>query len=526
MAKSVVIAGGGTSGWMTAAYLKKALPSLDITLVESAHLKTIGVGEATFSTIKLFFDFLGLDERDWMPSCNATYKLAIRFVDWRGDGGLFYHPFQRLEVVDGFNLGEWWLKLKREEEPFDAACFTTPALCETQRSPRFLDGRVFDDQVQSLYGADHRERRNVLADHRVQYPYAYHFDAALLADFLMGWATRRGVRQVVDDVVAVQVGEDGTLAGLTTRDHGVLQGDLYIDCTGFRGLLINQALGEPFVPFGASLLCDRAVALQVPRDIRRRGLNPYTTATALDAGWVWNIPLYGRDGTGYVYASAFCTPEEAERALRQHLGPVADGLPANHIRMRIGRSRRSWVGNCVAIGLASGFVEPLESTGIFFIQNGIEELVQHFPATGDDPEAAASYNRAVAACIDGVRDFLVLHYRASDRADNAFWQATKQVPVSDDLAERLALWRRRLPNARTINPSFHGFEAYSYAVMLLGLNDPPATSHPALDHLDPARALRAFQALRERATRLVAELPSQLEYLSHVRAEMGAAIAA
>ena len=522
MAKKVVIVGGGTAGWMTASHLKKALPGIDITLIESSNIKTVGVGEATFSTVKLFFDFLGLDESEWMPSCNGSYKLAIKFVNWRAAGGHFYHPFQRYEVIDGFNMGEWWLKLKRHEEPFDYSCFLIPGMCDTQRSPRFLDGTVFDDKVQEYFTVELRGKKNILAEHKVQYPYAYHFDAGLLAAFLKDYATQRGVRQVVDDVAEVKLREDGSIDHLVTREHGTLEGDLYVDCTGFRGLLINQTLGEPFQSFSESLLCDRAIAMQVPRDIAVHGINPFTTATALSAGWVWNIPLYGRIGTGYVYSSKFITPEAAEAEFRAHLGPSAEGVRASHITMRIGRNRNSWVKNCVAIGLASGFVEPLESTGIFFIQHGIEELVNHFPGHGFDESTMRSYNRVVGDCIDGVRDFLILHYRASDRTDTDFWKATKSLKLPDELAERFALWRTRLPNARNINPRYHGFESYSYSVMLLGLNYQPMASLPALDHIEPERAQLAFRLQREKAERLVATLPSQLEYLSHVRRKTGA----
>ncbi len=521
VAKTVLIVGGGTAGWMTASHLKRSLPGVDVTLVESAHVKTVGVGEATFSTIKLFFDFLGLDESEWMPSCSASYKLAIKFVDWGAERGHFFHPFQRYEVVDGFNLGEWWLKLKRQEEPFDSSCFLVPALCAAQRSPRFLDGRVFDEKVQDYFTVDLRGKKNILAEHKVQYPYAYHFDAGLLAEFLKGYARKRGVTQIVDDVADVVLGEDGGIDHLVTREHGALKADLYVDCTGFRGLLINQALGEPFLSFGESLLCNRAIAMQVPQDVEVHGINPYTTATALGAGWVWNIPLYARIGTGYVYSSRFLSEEMAEREFRRHLGPAADGVRASHIAMRIGRCRSSWVKNCVAIGLSSGFVEPLESTGIFFIQHGIEELVNHFPGAVCDEETIKSYNRVVGDCIDGVRDFLILHYRTTDRADTEFWRATKSVQVSADLKDRLELWKKRLPNPRNINPNFHGFEAYSYSVMLLGLNYRPQTSLPALDHLEQEKALHAFRLLREKAQSLVSTLPSQLEYLTHVRSKAG-----
>ncbi|HET9225547.1 MAG TPA: tryptophan halogenase family protein [Thermoanaerobaculia bacterium] len=519
MAKSVVIVGGGSSGWMTASYLKKALKGVDITLVEAPHIKTIGVGEATFSTIKLFFDYLGLEEHEWMPACNGAYKLAIKFANWTKAGGYFYHPFQRYEMLDGYNMAEWWLKLKRGEEAFDRSCFTIPAICDAKRSPRFLDGRVFDDKVQDYFANGERVPNAFLSEHSVQYPYAYHFDAGLLADYLEGYATQRGVTKVEDEVIQVALREDGGISHIVTKQHGPIAADLFVDCTGFRGLLINQALDEPFISFTDSLPNDSAVALQVPVDIRANGMEPYTTATAKSAGWIWNIPLYGRIGTGYVYCSQFLSKEEAEAELRRHIGPAADNCRANHIKMRIGRNRNSWVKNCVAIGLSSGFVEPLESTGIFFIQHGIEELVHHFPHGEIDESVVRSYNRGVAEAIDGVREFLTLHYAASDRDDTPYWRWVRNLQLPESLRERMELWKRRLPNAKNVNPSYHGFESYSYSVMLLGLGHQPDNHHPALDHLDERAALATFRSIREKSERLVATLPSQYEYLTHVRTQ-------
>lgn len=522
MAMKVVIVGGGSSGWMTASYLSRALTGLEIVLVESPAVPIIGVGEATFSMMKLFFDFLGLEESDWMPACNASYKMGIKFVDWKGDGTHFYHPFQRYEVVDGYNLGEWWLHLKQREEPFDEACFVTPALCEAHRSPRFLDGTVYDETVRDPFGrtvADVKSNK-MLAHHRFQIPFAYHFDAALMARFMRDYGVARGVRQVLDNVDEVVLREDGAIAAVRTSQHGLLTGDLFIDCTGFRGLLINQALQEPFVSFAGELLCDRAVALRVPlSSAAQREMEPFTTARAMPAGWMWTIPLYGRTGTGHVYCSAFMEPDEAERQLREQVGPAARDLEPNHIRMRLGRCRDSWVKNCIAIGLASAFVEPLESTGIFFIQHGIEALVRHFPGDRIDPETVRSYNRQVAACVDGIRDFLVVHYYASSRVDTDFWRATKEIKLPDSLAERFPIWARRLPDERNINPYFHGFDSYSYSVMVLGMNDRVPPSLPVLRHIDPARALETFREVRSRAEALRAALPSLYEYLTHMRRE-------
>jgi hypothetical protein len=316
----------------------------------------------------------------------------------------------------------------------------------------------------------------------------------------------------------VPLREDGSIAAIRTKEHGLIEADLFVDCTGFRGLLINKTLGEPFISFNDTLLNDRAIAIQVPRDIEKDGIKPYTTAHAHNAGWSWNIPLYGRDGTGYVYSSKFIDENEAEREFREFLGPAAKDCSANHVKMRIGRCRNSWVKNCVAIGLASGFVEPLESTGIFFIQHGIEELVENFPRDKAlDENLIASFNAATAECIDGVREFLNIHYFASNRADTPFWKATKEIVLPDPLRERLRIWKSRLPNPRSINRGYHGFEAYSWAVMLLGLKYEPQSSLPILDHLDVSRAEAMFEAIKRRANQLLETLPSQFEYLTHMR---------
>jgi 2-polyprenyl-6-methoxyphenol hydroxylase-like FAD-dependent oxidoreductase len=517
MIKNVVVAGGGTAGWMTASYLRKSLgDTVSITVVESAAISTIGVGEATFSTIRHFFSYLGLAEQDWMPACNATYKLGIRFRNWRGPGHDFYHPFERPAVLDGYSLTEWWLRC-RPSDRFDRDCFVMANLCDDMRSPKTLNDDLFESSGDALAVGE----RTTLAQQDTQYPYAYHFDASLLADYLMKMATGQGVTRVVDSIVECRRDERG-IAGLITKEHGVIEGDLYVDCTGFRGLLINQALEEPFISFHEMLPNDRAVALRVPVDIERDGIAPYTTAAAQDAGWMWTIPLFGRNGMGYVYASDYCTPEEAERTLREAAGPAAVDLPANHIRMRIGRSRNSWVGNCVAIGLASGFVEPLESTGIFFIQHGLEQLVKHFPGAAPEPRLVHNYNQMVARCIDGICEFLSLHYYAAARTDNPYWKATKERELPGEMAERVRLWETKLPDSESIYPYYHGFEPYSYMAMILGLGGIPVRQRPVLDRLDPRRAEQAFARVQERARRHIAELPSQHDYFAHLRREVGA----
>ncbi|MFG2168867.1 tryptophan halogenase family protein [Micromonospora chersina] len=513
MVNNVVIVGGGTAGWMSATYLKAAFGDrLDVTLVESSRIPTIGVGEATFSTIRHFFGYLGLAESEWMPRCNASYKLAIRFENWRRPGHHFYHPFERLQRAGGFSLADWWLQLGGAQR-FDEECFVTTALCEAQRSPRYLDGTLYDldDSGESAAGT-------TLTEQVTQFPYAYHFDAALLARYLTEVGVGQGVRHVLDDVVGVNRDDRGWITDVTTREHGPVTGDLFIDCSGFRALLINQTLGETFESWSDVLPNDRAVALRVPTDVDEVGIRPYTTATAMDAGWIWRIPLYGRDGMGYVYAEEFCTPEQAERTLRAFIGPAAAETEANHLRIRVGRNRNSWVNNCVAIGLSSGFVEPLESTGIFFIQNGIEQLVKHFPRFGSadcDDRLRIAYNRQVGRCMDGVREFLTLHYRGASRDDTPYWKAARQRGDAA-LIERMDVWERMLPSWENIWPHYHGFEPYSWIAMLLGLGRVRTPPRPALALLDATEARQKLAALQSRAKRLVAELPSHREYLARL----------
>ncbi|MGH3379753.1 MAG: tryptophan halogenase family protein [Actinoallomurus sp.] len=514
MLDSVVIVGGGTAGWMTANYLKATFGDrLAVTLVESERVGRVGVGEATFSTVRHFFEYLGLQETEWMPRCNATYKLAIRFENWRRKGHYFYHPFERLRVVDGFSLADWWLAGASDKGEFDERCFVIPAMCEAQRSPKHFDGELFE---RALKGGDGHQGRSTLTEQDTQFPYAFHFDADLLAGFLAERGVAHGVRRIIDDVVDIGRDERGWIGHVRTKESGDLTGDLYIDCTGFRAMMISKVLDEPFISYQDYLPNNRAVALRVPSDAERDGIRPYTTATAMDAGWIWRIPLFERNGLGYVYSDEFCEPEEAERTLREHVGPAAEGLSANHIRMRIGRHRNSWVGNCVGIGLASGFVEPLESTGIFFIQHGVEELVKHFPDERWDPGLREAYNKRVGRCLDGVSELLTLHYRCASRSDTPYWKAAKDRAVPEGMEERLRVWQARLPDSQSIYPHYHGFEPYSYTAMLLGLGRPPGAARPALRGMDAVRARQEFVTVGEQRKQLVTALPGHYDYFAQL----------
>ncbi|MGP4998896.1 tryptophan halogenase family protein [Corynebacterium variabile] len=505
---SVLIVGGGTAGWMTAAYLSKTLPNVDITLVESPTTGKIGVGEATFSTIRHFFDYLELDEREWLPKCSGSYKLGIKFQNWSGDGSYFYHPFERWPQTQGFSLPEWWLAGDKGK-PFDQATFKTPTLADAQRSPRDFSGNMRGASVSEDLG------QSTLQDQSEQFPYAYHFDADRVAQFLGQYAMDRGVTHIVDNVTSVD-SEGENITQVHTEEHGALQADLYVDCTGFRGLLIGKELDEEFISFSDDLPNNRAVALRVPRtDVTE--MEPYTTATTMDAGWRWTIPLFERNGYGYVYCDEYITPEQAEKELRESIPHDTSGCEANHIRMRIGRRQRSWVGNCVAIGLSSAFVEPLESTGIFFIQHGIEELVRFFPGQGDNTWQRDEYNRRVNGVVEGVKNFLVLHFVGARRNDTDYWKSMKDRQVPAELDRILTYAKSGLLDERTIYPDFHGFESYSWNTMILGLTGEPTAPRPAVALSYPNEHVDAtFDRVSREAHNAVEQLPSCYEYLQHL----------
>jgi 2-polyprenyl-6-methoxyphenol hydroxylase-like FAD-dependent oxidoreductase len=498
--EKIVIVGGGTAGWLAAAYLTWGLQArCRITLIEAADLGTIGVGEATVPTLRNTLKFIGVDEADWMHRCNGTFKLAIKFVHWSdtGESDVFWHPFGGASVpsVNGLHLSHYWLKRHLEQndhQPFDESCFSSVGLCEHFKSPKRGTEEPYVGQVD----------------------YAYHLDATLLADYLKLWSTALGVRQMLDKVLDVELDERGYIAGVRTEKNGSISGDLLIDCTGFRGLLINQAMKEPFISFSDCLYCDRAIAMRIPASESAGGIEPYTTATALRAGWVWNIPLSQRVGTGYVYSSDFVSSDLAEQEFRSFLGRRAADANALHIKMRVGRTRNPWVKNCVNIGLSSGFIEPLESTGIYLIEMGLYNLLHYFPDTSFAPDVVDNYNRVMRHHYEHVRDFIVLHYCTTRREDTPFWKANRNhSAIPESLKEKLRFWRNMLPvQEYPFNPGL--FTDTSYVCVLAGMGCLPHRSLPILQYGDVAQADGEFSSIAERAARLVGELPDHREFLA------------
>ncbi|MCG8443001.1 MAG: tryptophan 7-halogenase, partial [Caulobacterales bacterium] len=349
----------------------------------------IGVGEATVPSLRDTMRTIGVEERDFMRAGEATFKQAIKFVNWLdGRGEHYYHPFDRRPAGRLDRAGLKWLTSDRST-PFASTVSVQPWLCDDGRTPKPAGARDYDGPLS----------------------YAYHVDAEKLADYLCALATGRGVAHVQDFVTDVDMSENGRIAAVRTRGGARLEADFFIDCTGFRALLIGEALGVGHVDYSPWLLCDRAVAMRVPYETRFTGARPpYTLSTAQSAGWVWDIALASRRGVGYVYSSAFLDDDAAEAELRAYEGAHADDVSVRRLKFRVGRRAAPWTANCVAIGLSSGFIEPLESTGLFLVELAAATLCEYFPLGGDMAPLAARYNRIIQERYEEILDFIVLHY--------------------------------------------------------------------------------------------------------------------
>jgi tryptophan halogenase len=518
--KKVVILGGGTAGWMAASYLGKALQgTASITVLEAPGVPRIGVGEATIPNLQTaFFDFLGIPEDTWMRECNAAFKTGIKFVNWRTEGtpspnprvvdgtpDAFYHIFGVLPTHDQIPLSHYWFhnhRTGKTRETFVNSCFPEALAVDALRAPRFGDDRPATR-------------------------YAWHFDANLVADFLRRFATgKQGVVHVADTMTEPIVDERGFVTALRTQGGQRLDGDLFIDCSGFRGLLINKAMGEPFVDMGDHLLCDSAIATNVPHDDDTDGIEPFTSSIAMDAGWTWKIPLLGRFGTGYVYSSEFSDPEQATADLCALWGLDPESQPVSKIRFRVGRNRRAWVRNVVSVGLSSCFVEPLESTGIYFITGSLYQLVRNFPDLRFDPVQIERFNTEIRTMFDDTRDFLQAHFHFSPRMDTEFWRANKKLRLSDQIKQKVADYRAGLiVNQPPVDEAayYSNFEAEfrnfwtndNYYCVLSGLGVLPDRPLPLLAHRPEsiAGAAGRFDAVARQQAALLAELPANNAYL-------------
>ncbi|HSR65292.1 MAG TPA: tryptophan halogenase family protein, partial [Xanthomonadaceae bacterium] len=483
--RKVLIVGGGTAGWMAAAYLSQALGGLvPIELVESEEIGTIGVGESTIPPILNFNRALGIDEDEFVRATQATFKLGIEFRHWGAIGERYLHGFGTLGRNTGLvDFHQYWLRM-------------------------FQAGKVerLDDYSLNLLAIE----RNKFMRGTSQIPnsplqdlgHAFQFDASLYARFLRGYSERHGVRRIEGRIVSVQQDpESGFVTSVTLAGDRVVEADLFVDCSGFRGLLIEQSLHAGFEDWRHWLPCDRALA--VPSAAAGR-LTPYTRATAHAAGWQWRIPLQHRVGNGHVYCSDFISDDEATAVLLANLDgePLADPRP---LRFAAGRRRRLWEKNVVAIGLSGGFIEPLESTSIHLIQKGIARLAMLFPDRNFDAANAEEFNRQSIAEYEHVRDFVILHYHATRRDDAPFWDRVRTMPVPDSLRQRIELFRA---NGRVHREPSELFAETSWIEVMLGQGILPRGHHPLADGKPEARVLDMLADVKRVMHGVVELMPS------------------
>jgi tryptophan halogenase len=430
--KRVLIVGGGSAGWTAAAYLNAVLNVGDqkvaeISLVESPDVPRIGVGEATIPNINQTLAAIGIDELEFMKAVDGTFKQSIRYVNWVEDNGDFYHhPFSRYAPGPIDDAGRRWL-MSDQSVPFMNTISAQPVLCEMGLAPKMSEK----------------------VDPGIPVSYAFHMDALKFADYLHAFAKARGVTDYLDHVTGVDMHENGTIAAVQTESGKRLEADLFIDCTGFSAQLIGKKLGVGFTDCSRWLLCDRAVTINVPHDHYYPGyVRPYTSATALSAGWVWEIPLQTRRSLGYVHSSAFIDADDAEKELRAFEGDHAKSLPSNVVDFMVGRREQPWTANCIAIGLSGGFIEPLESTGLYLAQVASAVLAEHFPHTDDMAPLAFRFNRIMQDRFYEILDFINMHYCLSRRTDTEFWREVRRPEmINDRLQAKFDYWRIKPPSA-------------------------------------------------------------------------------
>ena len=469
----VVIVGGGTAGWMAAAALTRMLSpqTCNVRQIESEEIGIGGVGEATLPHMRNFNEAIGLDEAEMMRATNATFKLGIDFVDWGFKGSSYQHPFGlHGDPTAGPNFHHHWLRAVQNGHDFDIEDFSFAIVAA--RNGRF----AFPDKDKSRISST--------------FDYAYHFDASLFARMLRGFCEARQVKRVEGRIVDVaRDPESGDVRSVRLQSGDDVAGDLFIDCSGFRSLLLGNALGVGWDDWAKWLPCDRAYAVPT----RREGdLTPYTRSTARAAGWQWRIPLQHRTGNGHVFSSAFIDEDRAADVLMQNLDAEPLGDP-RLIRFQAGRRLGSWSHNCVAMGLASGFLEPLESTSIYLVQVALMNLVQLFPGKRVDARLAQEFNRRVDLEYDRVRDFLILHYHLNRRDDGELWKYCREMQVPDSLVERMSLFEHR----GYIEKYKDGlFSPASWLSVYLGQGLRPQHYHPMADNLPLDASVAKLEALR------------------------------
>ena len=490
--RNVVIVGGGTAGWMAAAALSKVMGTgrYTISLVESDDIGTVGVGEATIPLIQQFNEMLEIDENAFMKAVNATFKLGIEFVDWKNVGSRYFHPFGVYGVdMNGINFTHYWLRYLKNGGSDDFGAF----------NPQTMAAR------QGRFGRTAEINLNIPPVN-----YAFHFDASLYAKFLRSYCEGRGVTRLEGLITSVaQDAESGDVTSIRLSDGQTVSGDLFIDCSGFRGLLIEQTLKAGYQDWSQWLPCNRAVA--VPCD-KVGPATPFTRSTAQEAGWQWRIPLQHRTGNGYVFCDTFLDENRASDLLMARLDGRPQGQP-RMLRFVSGHRRQMWKNNVVAMGLASGFLEPLESTSIHLVQEAIMKLIKYFPNGPITHALRDNFNREMLAEYDNVKDFLIAHYKVTDREDTPFWAYCKHMDIPDSLKIRLdAFCQQNIPLVRDQELFKHA----SWFSVLVGQGMTPTSYHPIADQMPTNELVWRMDRVCEGTLRTVKLMPSHEAYVARV----------
>lgn len=490
--RRVVIAGGGTAGWMMAALMSKLLgKQLDIKLVESEEIGTVGVGEATIPALHSYHNLLGINEAEFMAATNATFKLGIKFEGWKAIGEDYFHSFGSTGN-DHWSAGfqHFWLKARAAGQ-----------------------ARTYTDYNPETVAA-YANRFAHVPNHALNY--AYHLDASRYAKFLRGMSEQCGVQRIEGKIarvlqhdVASGAAQAGDIAALQMEDGSRIEGDLFIDCTGFRSLLLGETLGVGYEDWSYWLPCDRAVAVQTASV---RDAWPYTRSIAHPFGWQWRIPLQHRVGNGLVFSSKELSDADAPEVLRQNVEGELLTQP-RVIRFLPGQRHKVWERNCVAVGLAGGFVEPLESTSIHLIQRHAIRLMQLFPAGGISQADVDEFNLQSKRDLEHIRDFIVLHYHVNERTDSALWKHVREMEILPSLRHRIELFRE---TARVFRPSDELFAENSWIQVMMGQGITPQRYHPVADLMGPEELQRFLDDIQVKVQRIVAGLPSHRAYVEQL----------
>lgn len=485
----IAIIGGGTSGWLAASmlcqHLKRELTEVE--LIESEELGTIGVGESTVPPFVGLIHRLGIDENDFLRATDGTYKLGIKFVGWRDRGDAYFHPFGVIgKPIGNHDFYQCWLKARAQGD--------TSALQD------FSPCNVMAEQGRFFHPAKARNTPIGGAN------YALHVDALMVAKYLRGYSEARGLKRTEGKVISVNQRENGFIESVTLENGQEIHADFFIDCTGFKAVLIGKTLGVDSHDWSSYLPCDRAVACKTEN---KGALLPYTRATAQAAGWSWRIPLKHRVGNGYVYSSQFATDAVAKATLLRSLDSACIEEP-RVIPYTTGHRKQFWKSNCLSLGLSSGFIEPLEATSIHLIARGMDFFLRYFPDRDCDPALIREYNRRMIADFEEVRDFIVLHYSTTQRDDTPFWQHCRNLPLPDTLRERIELFKAHGSMREGVDELFR---ASSWQSVFEGMGIRPASPNPRVENLDYAQIEQTLKNAKAAIAGMVEHLPTHEQFL-------------